>query len=130
MTLSLLQIALAVLAWRNQKSHMSKALTGPQFWTRYAVFVALPVTRDIMRGCHADMGGPQIAELKDYFQESHDRSEQQTSSSTLLESDELIFGHCKYMSKQEILATVPPRQIVDRLVASFFNYEIAAPGSS
>jgi hypothetical protein len=86
-------------------------------------------TSDIMRGFHADMSGPQIAELRDYFQESHDRSEQQASS-TLLESNELIFGHCKYMSKQEILATVPPRQFVDRLVASFFNYETAAPGSS
>jgi hypothetical protein len=43
---------------------------------------------------------------------------------------EIIFGHCKYATKQEILAAVPPRPIVDRLVAGFFSYESMAPGLS
>lgn len=44
------------------------------------------------------------------------------------EEPEIIFGQCQPITKQEILAAVPPRHIVDRLVSGFFfSYESMAP---
>lgn len=40
---------------------------------------------------------------------------------------ELVFGHCKSATKQEILATVPPRPTLDRLISGFLSYESMAP---
>jgi hypothetical protein len=79
-----------------------------------------------------DKGYLQISELKDFFQNNSDQDGPPGPPSTTLEPDEseIIFGHCKYITKQEILATVPPRPIVDRLIAGFLNFDSMASGWS
>jgi hypothetical protein len=72
----------------------------------------------------------QIAELKDFVRDNRDRNEQQGYPPAMLEHEgpEIIFGHCQPVTKQEILAAVPPRPVVDRLVSGFFfSYESMAP---
>lgn len=83
---------------------------------------------DIASDDTTDKGYLQIAELKDFYKDNsvHDTP---TFPSTMQEPEpEIIFGHCKYITKQEILATVPPRPIVDRLIAGFLSSESMAPG--
>lgn len=46
------------------------------------------------------------------------------------ESEELdmIFGRYKHTNKHEVLAGLPPRPTVDRLVAAYFNKRATVPG--
>jgi hypothetical protein len=73
---------------------------------------------------------PQIAELKDYFQHDNNRSEYQLSPGTMPrpEEPEILFGSYKPMDKQEIVGAMPPRSVVDRLVAVFFFNKAIVPG--
>lgn len=58
-----------------------------------------------------------IAELKDYFEDDHYPIERHALATKVPGSDgpELLFGSYKYVNKQEILAVIPSRPIVDRL---------------
>jgi hypothetical protein len=41
---------------------------------------------------------------------------------------ELLFGKHNYATREEILASIPPRETVDRLLAVFFQYMDMSPG--
>ncbi|RHZ52753.1 hypothetical protein CDV55_103994 [Aspergillus turcosus] len=69
-----------------------------------------------------------IAELKDFFDDSDVPQTAESNISRLgMEWDlqtrrpALIFGHGQHLSRDEILASLPPRPEVDRLLASYFN---------
>lgn len=57
----------------------------------------------------------QIAELKDYFEDENNSIEYQRLDIELpeVEGPEVLFGSTNYASKQDILASVPARPIVD-----------------
>ncbi|GFF74754.1 hypothetical protein IFM53868_01405 [Aspergillus udagawae] len=69
-----------------------------------------------------------IAELKDFFDDA-DVPQTTESSTSHLGADwnfqsrrpALIFGKSQHLDRDEILASLPPRQEVDRLLASYFN---------
>jgi hypothetical protein len=67
----------------------------------------------------------QILDFKDCLQDDHD-------SNVLLPEagvePDILFGHYDRMSKQEILAAIPSRPIVDRLVAEYFSNKANASG--
>ncbi|KAF7174473.1 hypothetical protein CNMCM5623_007356 [Aspergillus felis] len=69
-----------------------------------------------------------IAELKDFFDDA-DVPQTAESSTSRLGADwnfqsrrpALIFGDAQHLDRDEILASLPPRPEVDRLLASYFN---------
>ncbi|KAJ9621983.1 hypothetical protein H2203_006864 [Taxawa tesnikishii (nom. ined.)] len=67
-----------------------------------------------------------IAELKDHL-EGNDKSPDRTCSGHIedpvLDADapDLLFGNSKQVSRQEILAAIPQRSMVDRLLALYFS---------
>lgn len=73
-----------------------------------------------------------IAELKDHF----DRDDESRSyplgtaqpPQVNLSGPQLIHGFTKVATRDEILAAVPPRHIVDRLVSRYFNSFEMSPG--
>jgi hypothetical protein len=94
---------------------------------------SLPVMdKRIVLDLMANKVDPQIAELKDYFQHDNNRSEYQLFPGTMLhpEEPEILFGSHKPMNKQEIVNAMPPRSVVDRLVAVFFFNKAIVPGIS
>ena len=72
----------------------------------------------------------QITELKDYFEDEHDPIERNAPATKVPDPDgpDLLFGCSKYVNKQEILAAIPSRPIVDRLVSKYFNTRDIVPG--
>ena len=70
-----------------------------------------------------------IKELKDCFEDARD-PDKGTPSTTEVpgpKGPELLFGGYDHVQKQEILAAIPPRPLVDRLIAKFFNSVEIAP---
>jgi hypothetical protein len=61
-------------------------------------------------------------ELKDHFDNENDSIEQRPPAAETLDASgpELVFGHHKCVTKQEILAAMPARPVADRLVATYF----------
>ena len=73
-----------------------------------------------------------IAELKDYFEDADDDydlpdSHTETGQLPLTERPILLFGSNRDATKIEILSSIPPRQVVDRLISSFFTTMDVAP---
>jgi hypothetical protein len=64
----------------------------------------------------------QIAEVKDCLQDD-------LFPEAAAEPD-ILFGHYSRMNKREILAMIPSRPTVDRLVAEYFNSKPNTPGMS
>ncbi|KAK9433076.1 fungal-specific transcription factor domain-containing protein [Lipomyces doorenjongii] len=64
-----------------------------------------------------------IAELKDYFEDDHEHIERNPLATKVPDSDgpDLLLGQYKYVNKQEILAAIPSRPIVDRLIFKYFH---------
>ena len=86
---------------------------------------------------HVSVGGPEttyvesahwtvildsIAELRECLAEGPDPTEAVAPSSEPYESDgpDLLCGGYKYVESQDIMAAIPPRPLVDRLVSKFF----------
>lgn len=70
-----------------------------------------------------------ISELKDSLAVAQNYHEHETVSSDMLDSNgpELLLGGSKHVSHQEILAAIPQRSVVDRLVSQFFKSVEIAP---
>ena len=68
----------------------------------------LPLTRD------------QIGELKDYFEDGPTGPGNEPIAPSP-DGPELLFGGFKDVRKQDLLADLPPRLVVDRLIAKCFN---------
>lgn len=65
-----------------------------------------------------------IAELKDHFdneEPSHLDEQVEEDSDTEVSGAQLLYGCPKPTTKDEILASLPNRQVVDRLVSRYFN---------
>ncbi|CAM1504947.1 Fc.00g025380.m01.CDS01 [Cosmosporella sp. VM-42] len=67
-----------------------------------------------------------IAELKDRFEEEEEESQQarcRVSEPSYPDwtGPQLLYGCPKFVTKEEILASVPTRPVVDRLVSRYFN---------
>ncbi|KAK9244839.1 fungal-specific transcription factor domain-containing protein [Lipomyces tetrasporus] len=62
-----------------------------------------------------------IAELKDYFEDDHDPIELHALATEGFDGPELLCGRYKRVDKPEILAAIPSRSIVDRLIAKYFS---------
>jgi hypothetical protein len=71
-----------------------------------------------------------IAELKDDIEsDAMDGEETGMDPSTLeLEGPELFFGKNKNATKEELLAAIPTRPAVDRLISRYFKTMDMAPG--
>jgi hypothetical protein len=71
-----------------------------------------------------------IAELKDDFEsDAIDGEESEMDPSTLeLEGPELLFGKNKNATKEELLAAIPTRPVVDRLMSKYFKTMDMASG--
>jgi hypothetical protein len=67
----------------------------------------------------------QILDVKDCLQDDHNSKVLFPEAGV---EPDILFGHYDRMSKQEILATIPPRPTVDRLVAEYFNNKVNASG--
>jgi hypothetical protein len=67
----------------------------------------------------------QILDVKDCLQDDHNSNVLFPEAGV---EPDILFGHYDRMSKQEILATMPPRPTVDRLVAEYFNNKANASG--
>jgi hypothetical protein len=72
-----------------------------------------------------------IAELKDHFE----KEKEMYASIRLLDSSfpdwtgpELVYGCTELPIKEEILASIPTRQVVDRLVSRYFSSFEMSPG--
>ncbi|KAG9239362.1 hypothetical protein BJ875DRAFT_188438 [Amylocarpus encephaloides] len=70
-----------------------------------------------------------ISELKDYFEEETSPVEETASETPDLSvgDPQLLFGLNSRATKQEIIASLPPRPQVDRLVSSYFESMDMAP---
>lgn len=74
-----------------------------------------------------------IAELKDHFEREDERLLVRCSSEPpkpYLAGPQLLYGCPRYATKEEILAAIPPRPVVDRLISRYFNALDMAPGQS
>jgi len=67
----------------------------------------------------------QIAELKDYFEDEPEPFDIQDD-----DCPDLLLGRFQQANKQDILAAMPPRAHVDRLIAAYFGAVNAGPGTS
>ncbi|KAK9366239.1 fungal-specific transcription factor domain-containing protein [Lipomyces kononenkoae] len=67
-----------------------------------------------------------IAELKESFESDSELGENNSNGEDR-DSPDLIFGSCKRVDKHQILAAIPPKSIVDRLMAEYFNGMYIAP---
>lgn len=76
----------------------------------------------------------QIAELKNYFVDSPTADELLSSEcnepiSDDLETSDLFIRHGSHVSHQEILAALPPKPVVDRLVTEYFSITSIGKGN-
>lgn len=73
-----------------------------------------------------------IAELKDHFEkeeeEAHANRQPPDPSFPDLTGPQLLYGCTKLATKEEILASIPARSVVDRLVSNYFNTFEMSPG--
>lgn len=72
-----------------------------------------------------------IAELRDHFENEEETSRQPSNLSfpeSLSTGPQLLCGGTKVVTKEEILASIPPRPVVDRLVSRYFNSFEMSPG--
>ena len=72
-----------------------------------------------------------IAELKDHFEkeeETHVARRLSDPPYPDLTGPQLLYGCLQYATKEEILASVPTRSVVDRLVSRYFNSFDMSPG--
>lgn len=65
-----------------------------------------------------------ISDLKDHFEKEDDSPQPEYAS------PKLLYGSLNHASKSEILSSIPPRPVVDRLVSRYFNALDMAPGRS
>lgn len=65
-----------------------------------------------------------ISDLKDCFEKEDDSPQPEYAS------PQLLYGSLNRASKSEILSSIPPRPVVDRLVSRYFNALDMAPGRS
>lgn len=75
-----------------------------------------------------------IAELKDHFDRELDGSQglatvEEPSAGSPVTGPMLLYGSPKRATQEEILASVPPRPVVDRLISKYFNTLDMAPGT-
>ncbi|PVH70209.1 hypothetical protein DL98DRAFT_661284 [Cadophora sp. DSE1049] len=69
-----------------------------------------------------------IAELKDHFEDTTQQpSHPENNTASESGVPELLLGNNRRISKHELLAAVPPRPAVDRLISRFFNTMDMAP---
>ena len=70
-----------------------------------------------------------ISELKDSLEEDHHIKEVGSGRMEMPIPDgpDLLLGGCKHTTKQDVLAAIPPRAIVDRLVSKCFSSVDIAP---
>lgn len=73
-----------------------------------------------------------IAELKDYFETEEKQHTRQVSDPPRsgITGPQLLFGCPQYTTKADILASVPQRSEVDRLVSCYFNSFDMSPGEN
>lgn len=72
-----------------------------------------------------------ISDLKDHFeQEEENAATTHTSDPSLSDSagPQLLYGCTKRATKEEVLASIPSRQVVDRLVSRYFSSFEMSPG--
>ena len=72
-----------------------------------------------------------IAELKDHFDNEEAAHPDRTPSdlpSVESTGPQLLYGGVKAATKEEILASIPARPVVDRLVSRYFNSFEMSPG--
>lgn len=72
-----------------------------------------------------------IAELKGHFEKEDEQRLAACSSDPPqpdLAGPQLLYGCPKHATKEEILAAVPTRSVVDRLISRYFNALDMAPG--
>jgi hypothetical protein len=69
----------------------------------------------------------QIPEVKECLQDDHNLNVLFPEAGV---EPDFLFGHYDRMSKQEILATIPSRPTIDRLVAEYFNNKANTSGMS
>ena len=96
------------------------------------VYVAFHRIRECIHPQPDEADRLQTAELKDHFEDETNSNEYQRLEMELPEAEgpELLFGSNNYASKQDIIASVPARPIVDRLVSRYFNAMDMVPGKS
>jgi hypothetical protein len=73
----------------------------------------------------------EIAELKDHLEEEPEMQHPRSISDSLYPSflgPQLLYGCPRYASKAEILASVPSRPVVDRLISRYFSSFDMSPG--
>jgi hypothetical protein len=65
----------------------------------------------------------QIEEVKGYFREDDELSEDSSSEPETFESSHppLLFGLGKHASKEELLSDIPSRAVANRLISRYFN---------
>ena len=84
-------------------------------------------------GCHiADKDIWQIAELGDYFGDDDAPDGPMTPAAEVPSpgATNLLFGSHSHTDKHSILAAIPSRSIVDRLISKYFTCMDIAPGMS
>jgi hypothetical protein len=73
-----------------------------------------------------------IAELKDHFEKDDelqpDAQVPDEPPGTHWTGPQLLYGYSKLPTKNEIIASIPPRSTVDRLVSRYFNSFEMSPG--
>lgn len=71
-----------------------------------------------------------IAELKDHFEDNDLGYDDHLIATEQPETEgpQLLFGSNKYATKSEIIASIPSRRIVDRLVSTYFSGMDMPPG--
>ncbi|KAI0888504.1 fungal-specific transcription factor domain-containing protein [Annulohypoxylon maeteangense] len=64
-----------------------------------------------------------IGELKDHLEEEESQNTHQVTETPEFDitGPQLLYGCSRHANKEELLASVPPRQVADRLVSHYFN---------
>lgn len=74
-----------------------------------------------------------IAELKDYFETEDELQANEQMGGEPANSHwtgpQLLYGYSKLPTKQEVIASLPARPVVDRLVSRYFNSFEMSPGT-
>ncbi|KAI1453001.1 fungal-specific transcription factor domain-containing protein [Annulohypoxylon moriforme] len=64
-----------------------------------------------------------IGELKDHLEEEESQNTQHATETPEFEvtGPQLLYGCPRHATKEELLASIPPRQVTDRLISHYFN---------
>jgi hypothetical protein len=98
-------------ALRTNSQAMLEALTGLQFWIVYVVYAYR-----ILYNLHVLTKYLQIAGLKDSLEYNEWSKEDAQQHQPTTSGADLLVGSIRKASRAEILASLPPRSIADRLV--------------